>query len=82
MKKQWHLEVTDTFCGEANYSWATRWTLPGKLTERGVVRALKREMGITGERADVLDAGDITVRPVGRDAPCVIGFADLREVEE
>lgn len=83
MKKQWHLEVTDTFGGEANYSWVTRWTLPAKTTDRGIVRALKAEMGITGDKAEVTDDGaGITVRPVGRRAPCVVGFADLREMEE
>lgn len=81
-KKQWHLEVTDTFGGEANYSWVTRWTLPAKTTDRGIVRALKAEMGITGDEAEVTNDDSITVRPVGRWAPCVVGFADLREVEE
>lgn len=71
----WRLEVTDTFGGEANYCWVTRGTSHAK-TSRGAVRALKALMGITGQHADVDDYDiDITVRPTGRDAPCIIGFA-------
>ena len=76
----WRLEVTDTFGGEANYCWVNRETLPARTTERGVVRRLKAMMGITGERADVTDyGGGIEVRPKGRDAPCIVGFAQWEE---
>lgn len=76
MKGTWKLEVTDTFGGEANYCWVDRQELPGKTTERGVVRRLKAMMGITGQRADVTDyGGGVEVRPVGKHAPCIVGFA-------
>lgn len=79
-KGKWYLQVTDTFGGEANYSWVDRQELPGKTTERGVVRRLKRMMGITGQRAVVSDMGDlIEVRPVGQGAPCIVGFAQWGE---
>lgn len=71
----WDLEVTDTFGGDANYCWVRR-EKSCATTDRGVVRALKRLMGITGDRADVSNFGDaIEVRPIGRDAPCIVGFA-------
>ena len=45
-------ELTDTFNGEANYSWVRRGakTLPGydALTERGIVKAAKAWAGWTG----------------------------------
>lgn len=74
-----HYEVTDTFGGEANYSWVRRNTEEDldeqHTSKRAIVRRLKKLMGITGERCVVDDYGDqMTVRPVGRDAPCVIGF--------
>ena len=80
-KGHWALEVTDTFGGEANYCWVRRWTLRGDLTVRGVVRALKADMGLTGGRAEVDDWGDnITVRPP-KSGPCIIGFASWNEGE-
>lgn len=70
-------EVTDTFSGEANYSWVNREEYKGSLTERGAVRKLKAMMGVTGQRCEVNRVGgdDISVRPTGRRAPCIIGFA-------
>ena len=79
----YHIEVTDTFGGEANYCWVRRSTTKA-TTRRGVVRAIKAEMGITGERASVRDYWDsngdgYAVTPTGRNAPCIIGFADWRD---
>lgn len=74
-----NFEVTDTFGGEANYSWVKRETLEGAdeqhTSRQAQVRHLKRMMGITGTRCSVEDCGDmLTVRPVGKNAPCIIGF--------
>ena len=78
-KGAWHLEVTDTFSGEANYSWVDRATGSGSLTDRGVVRALKALMGITGQRAEVDNYGDdITIRPADK-SHCIVGFATWQE---
>jgi hypothetical protein len=75
----YHIEVTDIFGGDPNYSWVRRSTTKA-TTRRGIVRAIKAEMGITGERADVSDYGDIfEVRPIGRNAPCIVGFAEWRD---
>ena len=73
----WNLEVTDTFCGESNYSWVKRDTASGELTKRGVVKALKALMGHTGRKAKVWDAGDmVEVRVPSR---CLIGFATWQD---
>lgn len=73
----WALEVTDTFSGEANYSWVKRDTASGKLSKRGVVRALKALMGHTGQSAIVYDSGDmVEVRAPSR---CIIGFATWQD---
>jgi hypothetical protein len=78
----YHIEVTDTFGGDANYCWVHRATTKA-TTRRGIVRAIKAEMGITGQRADVSDYGDgYVVEPTGKNAPCIIGFADWRDNED
>ena len=71
----WQFEVTDTFGGEANYSWVkrTKHTTKRELTSRGVVRALKAYAGLTGLKCRVYDGGDtLEVRPYGM---CVVAFA-------
>jgi len=69
-------EMTDTFGGEANYSWVKRGTV--QVRERGqwgesfanyerrIVRAVKAELGLTGVRCQRESYGEqIVLRPVG-----------------
>lgn len=46
-------EFTDTFGGEANYSWVRRCELdvPDNLSDRAIVRRIKAELGLNGARA-------------------------------
>lgn len=46
MKTLYFIEVTDTFGGEANYSWVTRHVIKAKSL-RGAVNALSRRSGIS-----------------------------------
>lgn len=65
---RWQCEYTDTFAGEANYGWVRRGTtlVPQNATRRSVVMAVKRELGLTGQRCRTTDHGDmIELRPVG-----------------
>ena len=74
---RWACEMTDTFGGEANYSWVRRGTtiLPENATQRQVVRAVKATLGITGVRCKTFDCGDmIELRPVGQ---CTVAFATV-----
>ena len=51
-------EYTDTFGGEANYSWVKR----GKVTANNfthAIRKVKKELGITHRTRKVMDAGDM-----------------------
>lgn len=44
------IELTDTFDGEANYSWVRRYqipVIPGE-SERAIIRRAKRAAGLTG----------------------------------
>jgi hypothetical protein len=69
------IELTDTFGGEANYSWVRRYTLatPENISQRALVRRIKKAAGITGVRCVTDDHGGmIAIRPVGA---CVVLFA-------
>lgn len=45
MKQLYMVEITDTFSGEANYSWVTHHVISAK-SERGAVNRLSRLSGI------------------------------------
>ena len=56
----WDIEVTDTFGGEANYSWVKRFTIPSKLDESklATIRRAKKAAGLNGVRCNTSDYGD------------------------
>lgn len=61
-------ELTDTFGGEANYSWVRRETfdVPAGASDRSVVIAAKEALGLTGCRCQTTHHGDlIELRPSG-----------------
>lgn len=56
MRTLFFIEITDTFGGDANYSWVTRHVVRAK-SRRGAVNALSRRSGVAwhavgGERYD------------------------------
>ena len=68
------IEMTDTFGGEANYSWVRRGEIQAddKPSRRAIVRRAKLWAGLTGTRCDVCDFGDcIEIRPRNQ---CVVVF--------
>lgn len=65
---QVEIEYTDTYGGEANYSWVRRktLTLPTDISDRALVRRAKAEMGLSGFRCRREDWGDaIALYPHG-----------------
>ena len=61
-------EMTDTFGGEANYSWTRRGqiTLPEGASDLALVRRVKKALGLEAVRCKREDYGDqIVLRPVG-----------------
>lgn len=46
MKNEYFVEITDTFSGDANFSWVTRHKVRAN-TERGAVWKVSRESGIS-----------------------------------
>lgn len=71
---KYNIEVTDTFGGEANYSWVQRYTLDllDTISNYALVRRAKREIGWSGKRCLTVNYGDmIEVRPYGE---CMVAF--------
>ncbi len=75
----YHCELTDTFGGEANYSWVRRATItvPDDASDATIVRRAKAALGMTGDRCRRDDCGgDIVLRPIGACRVAFITFAD------
>ena len=75
----WQAEHTDTFGGEANYSWVRRETfqLPESATDRQIVTAAKAALGLTGCRCRTTPLGGtegFELRPSGC---CQVVFVTL-----
>jgi hypothetical protein len=71
---QFTAEYTDTFGGEANYSWVIRkeFNMPDNATERSIVIKAKKELGLTGLICDREDLGGmIKLKPRGS---CTVVF--------
>jgi hypothetical protein len=67
-------EFTDTYGGEANYSWVRRaeFDAPDSASDLAIVRRAKAELGLSGVRCYRSDLGDsIELRPVGS---CAVAF--------
>lgn len=68
------VEYTDTFGGEANYSWLRRATIPSTGSQRAVMRRAKAAVGLSGVRGVTHDYGDmIEFRPYGM---CTVMFVN------
>jgi hypothetical protein len=72
------VEYTDTFAGQANYSWVKRLHVKAASDNRhAIVRAAKAAIGLTGVRCEVFDYGDmIEIRPRNMCAVALITPAD------
>ena len=72
-----HIEVTDTFGYEANYSWVRRYEedMPDLLSRYAVARRVKKIVGWTGKRCVTFDHGDmLELRPHGECVVCFVTF--------
>lgn len=71
------IEVTDTFSGEANYSWVRRYelTFVDGLSKLALMRRVKALIGWNGMRCNVSDFGDSwDIRPVGVCNVCFVTY--------
>lgn len=72
-------EVTDTFGGEANYSWVKRGVIETKegeeFSDLAAIRRVKKTIGWNGYRCATESYGDgIEIRPYGMCQVCFISF--------
>ena len=60
MQSTIHIEYTDTFCGEANYSWVKRFelTVPEELSDKTIMRIAKELCGLAGTRGQWYECSD------------------------
>lgn len=74
-------EHTDTFGGDANYSWVTRRTFeaPENATTALLVRRAKRALDITGRHKTEEWGETIAIRPAGE---CTIVFISAIDPED
>lgn len=73
------IELTDTFSGEANYSWVRRETIicDNGLSDLAIMRRIKSAIGLTGTRCRVYKHGDQwEIRPHGLLQICFAHFTD------
>lgn len=76
-----NFEVTDTFGGDANYSWVRRETvtMPDSVSNLAIVRRAKKFAGFTGIRCRTANYGDtIELRPAGI---CQVLFVSFGETD-
>ncbi len=74
-----HYEITDTYGGEANYSWVKRGKIQSKpgedYSDLAAVRRVKKDAGWENVRCKREDCGGmIVLRPVGQ---CVVMFINF-----
>lgn len=75
-----HFEITDTFGGDANYSWVKRGKVecePGEnYSDRAAVRRVKKAIGWTGAKCETASDGadGLILRPAGVAQICFITF--------
>ena len=76
-------EYTDTFGGEANYSWVRRAYIPEDgLSRLALIRRAKRWAGLSGVRCEVTCWGDgYEIRPRGMATALFVERTDRTEGE-
>jgi hypothetical protein len=70
---RYSVELTDTYSGEANYSWVRRATITVATdTRRAIMRAAKKRMQMSGSRGVTREIDDLLeFRPFGE---CIVLF--------
>lgn len=71
------IEYTDTFSGEANYSWVKRQTveMPENATNRMILRRAKKEMQLSGMQGVTSVSSDcISFKPYGSNTILFVTF--------
>jgi len=80
MREIFFVEVTDTYGGEANFSWVRRFKVHAN-TKRGAMRKVANAMGYVGGTRKDWDSGDMERWNWNRAAVCAFieGYTDQAE---
>lgn len=76
---KWNVEYTDTYGGEANYSWVRRARVetPPRARRALIMRRAKASVGLSGIRGQVTDCGDmLEFRPYGTASVMFVTYDD------
>jgi hypothetical protein len=80
----YNVEYTDTYGGEANYSWVRRasFKASASLSDREIVRRAKKEIDLTGVRCKRNNFGEmIELRPYGSATVMFITYEEAFEIQ-
>lgn len=79
-KEIYFVEITDTYAGEANYSWVKRYKVHASSV-MGAIRKVSKEKGFQGRLKKTLDCGDMVRYDIRGFAVCafVTGYVDQAE---
>jgi len=70
MNNYFFIEITDTYGGEANYSWVHRYKIKA-ATIRGAIIKFSKYKGYQGRLKKVMDYGDLTRHDIKGAAICI-----------
>lgn len=73
-----HAHMTDTFSGEANYSWVrnAEFTMPEGASDLAIVRRAKRELSIDSRTTTESHGDELTLRFPASD--CLVAFIQVQ----
>lgn len=81
----WMVEYTDTFGGDANYSWVKRLeiSVPANASQSKIMRHAKAKMGLTGVKGQTFNYGDCyEFRPYGLATVMFVTWVEAKETDE
>lgn len=78
---KFEIHITDTYGGDANYSWVTRkqFEAPANISQRSLVRRAKRALEITCRTITEQIGGSTDCLKLRFPGQCVVGFIDVIE---
>ena len=81
LRMKYSAQLTDTFAGEANYSWVRNATFeaPDAASTPLLVRRAKRALGLCGPHKTEEWGETIAIRPQGA---CIIAFVEALDPED
>lgn len=78
---KFEVHVTDTYGGDANYSWVTKkqFEAPANIAQRALVKRAKQALGITCRTITEQIGGSADCLKLKFPGQCIVGFIDVIE---